>query len=261
MADENGLLRYPEMRGRVALVTGGSSGIGLATAMAFAREGAKVVIASRNEKRAQVALRAIDNEGAASWIGCDVASGVEVGNLCSAIEQRHGRLDFAFNNGGSGGRFAPVARATEESWRKIIDGYLTSVFLCMRYEIPLMMKNRGGVIVNNSSVDGLRGYPFPAGAAYSAAKHGVLGLTKSAALEHAATGPRITAICPGWVGTPPVASWMRRDSSVAAEIVRQTPRGNIGSAHEIAEAVLWLCSDAASFMIGSPLIIDGGYMA
>jgi NAD(P)-dependent dehydrogenase (short-subunit alcohol dehydrogenase family) len=260
MADQNGPSRYPELSGRVALATGGSSGIGLATAMGFAREGANVVIASRNEKRAQAALRAIDNEGA-SWIGCDVASGVEVGNLCSAIEQRHGRLDFAFNNGGSGGRFAPVARATEESWRKTIDGYLTSVFLCMRYEIPLMMKNRGGVIVNNSSVDGLRGYPFPGGAAYSAAKHGVLGLTKSAALEHAATGPRITAICPGWVGTPPVASWMRRDSSVAAEIVRQTPRGNIGSAHEIAEAVLWLCSDAASFMIGSPLIIDGGYMA
>jgi NAD(P)-dependent dehydrogenase (short-subunit alcohol dehydrogenase family) len=131
----------------------------------------------------------------------------------------------------------------------------------MRHQIPLMLAGGGGVIVNNSPVDGLRGYPFPGGAAYSATKHGVLGLTKSAALEHAATGPRITAICPGWVETPPVASYSRRDRSIAAEIVRQTPRGRIASAAEIANAVLWLCSEAASFMIGSPLVIDGGYMA
>jgi NAD(P)-dependent dehydrogenase (short-subunit alcohol dehydrogenase family) len=116
------------------------------------------------------------------------------------------------------------------------------------------------VIVNNASVDGLRGYPFPGGAAYSAAKHGVLGLTRSAALEQAASGPRITAVCPGWVDTPPVARYMG-DRKTAAEILRQTPRGRIAEPREIADAVLWLCSDAASFMIGSPLVIDGGYMA
>jgi len=253
--------RYPEMRGKVALVTGGSSGIGLAAASAFAREGASVVIASRNEGRAQAALRAIGRDGAVSWIGSDVTSGADVAKLCAEIERRHGRLDYAFNNGGSGPRFAPVAHATEEAWRRTIDGFLTSVFLCMRHEIPLMMKGGGGVIVNNSSVDGLRGYPFPAGAAYSAAKHGVLGLTRSAALEHAATGLRITAVCPGWVDTPPVARWMQRDAAVAAEIARQTPRGSIAAADEVADGVLWLCSDAASFMIGSPLVIDGGYMA
>lgn len=255
-------VRYPEMQGKIALVTGGSSGIGLATAAAFARQGAAVIVASRDEKRAITALKTIGGNGNVSWVQCDVSSGPSVRKLCSEIEKKYGRLDYAFNNGGSGGSSSPVVSATEEAWRKTIDGFLTSVFLCLRYEIPLMLNGGGGgVIVNNSSVDGLRGYPFPGGAAYSAAKHGVLGLTKSAALEHAASGPRITAICPGWVETPPVARYMRRDSATAAEIVRQTPRGKIASAVEIAEGVLWLCSDAASFMIGSPLVIDGGYMA
>lgn len=254
--------RYPEMEGRIALVTGGSSGIGLATAAAFARQGAVVIVASRDEKRAIAALKTFGGRGNVSWVQCDVSNGPSVKKLCSDIGRRHGRLDYAFNNGGSGGSFSPVASATEEAWRRTIDGFLTSVFLCLRYQIPLMLSgNAGSVIVNNSSVDGLRGYPFPGGAAYSAAKHGVLGLTKSAALEHAVSGPRITAICPGWVETPPVARYMRRDSATAAEIVRQTPRGKIASANEIAEGVLWLCSDAASFMIGSPLVIDGGYMA
>ena len=175
--------------------------------------------------------------------------------------KRHGRLDYAFNNGGNGAAFGPVGKATEEAWRKTIDGFLTSVFLCMRQQIPAMLAGGGGVIVNNSSVDGLRGYPFPGGAAYAAAKHGVLGLTRSAALEYARLGLRITAVCPGWVSTPPVDGWMRRDKAVAADIIRQTPRGTIASPEEIAGGVLWLCSDAASFMLGSPLVIDGGYMA
>jgi NAD(P)-dependent dehydrogenase (short-subunit alcohol dehydrogenase family) len=254
-------LRYPEMRGKVALVTGGSSGIGLATARAFAREGAIVVLASRNERRADVALKTIGRKDAVSWIACDVSSGSDVEKLCTTVKQRHGRLDYAFNNGGSGGRSAPVVNTSEEAWRRTLDGFLTSVFLCMRHEIPLMLATGGGVIVNNSSVDGLRGYPFAGGASYSAAKHGVLGLTKSAALEDAASGPRIMAICPGWVETRPVINLMKRDVSKETEIVRQTPRGRIASPEEIANGVLWLCSDAASFMIGSPLVIDGGYMA
>lgn len=251
--------RYPEMIGKIALVTGGSSGIGLATARAFAHEGATVIIASRSERQAQAAMTAIDNN-TVSWIACDVSKGADVKHLCTAIKERRGRLDYAFNNGGSGGRSALVATTTEEAWRKTIDGFLTSVFLCMRHQIPLTFEG-GGVIVNNSSVDGLRGYPLPGGAAYSAAKHGVLGLTKSAALEHATSGLRVTAICPGWVETPPIANWMRRDAATAAEIIRQTPRGKIAAPSEIANAVLWLCSSAASFMIGSPLVIDGGYMA
>lgn len=253
---------YPEMEGKVALVTGGSSGIGLATVAAFAREGATVILASRSESRAKTALKTI--KGAerenVSWIACDVSKGKDVAKLCAAIAKKHGRLDYAFNNGGSGGYVGPVATGDETGWRKTMDGYLTSAFLCLRYQIPLMLEQGHGVIVNNASVDGLRGYPFPGGAAYSAAKHGVIGLTRSAALENAKAGLRIGAICPGWVDTPAIARYLK-DPKLKAEILRQTPRGKIASADEIAASVLWLCSDGASNMIGSPLIIDGGYMA
>ena len=251
---------YPEMKGKVALVTGGSSGIGLATVAAFVREGATVILASRNEKRAKSALKSLKAGGKVSWIRCDVSKGKDVAKLCAAIKTQHGRLDYAFNNGGSGGSVGPVASGSETGWRKTMDGYLTSAFLCLRYEIPLMLEKGTGVIVNNASVDGLRGYPFPGGAAYSAAKHGVIGLTRSAALENAKAGLRISAICPGWVDTPAVARYMK-DPAAKAEILRQTPRGKIASPEEIASSVLWLCSDGASYMTGSPLIVDGGYMA
>jgi NAD(P)-dependent dehydrogenase (short-subunit alcohol dehydrogenase family) len=250
---------YPDMRGKVALVTGGSSGIGLATAHAFARQGTHVVIASRTESAARKALKALTADGDAQWVGADVTDAKAVARLVDTVMKRHGRLDYAFNNGGSGGRGAPVGRMSEEAWRKTIDGYLTSTFLCMSAEIPAMGKS--GVIVNNASVDGLRGYPFAGGAAYSAAKHGVVGLTRSGALEYAASGPRICAVCPGWIDTPPVAKWMSRDRKVAEAIVRQTPRGRIGAADEIAAAVLWLCCEAASFAVGTVLAVDGGYMA
>ena len=252
---------YPDMKGKVALVTGGSSGIGLATATAFARQGATVVIASRRESAGAEAVKRIAKLGAAHWLPVDTADGKAVARLMQAIVKRHGRLDYAFNNGGSGGRSVPVARMPEDAWRRTIDGYLTSVFLCMSAEIAAMTDPRSAVIVNNASVDGLRGYPFPGGAAYSAAKHGVVGLTRSAAIEHAAEGPRICAIAPGWIDTPPVANWMRRDKAVAEAITRQTPRGSIGTADEVAAAVLWLCSASNSFSIGTILPIDGGYMA
>jgi NAD(P)-dependent dehydrogenase (short-subunit alcohol dehydrogenase family) len=250
---------YPDLRGKVALVTGGSSGIGLATARAFARQGTRVVIASREADAGKRAQEALSKDGEVRWLAADVADGKSVARLIEAIIGAHGRLDYAFNNGGSGGRSAPIGSMTEAAWRKTIDGFLTSVFLCMSAEIPAMWK--GGVIVNNASVDGLRGYPFPGGAAYSAAKHGVVGLTRSTALERAADGPRICAVCPGWIDTPPVANWMKRDREVAKAIVRQTPRGRIGDADEVASAVLWLCSGAASFAVGTILPIDGGYMA
>jgi NAD(P)-dependent dehydrogenase (short-subunit alcohol dehydrogenase family) len=252
---------YPGMKGKVVLVTGGSSGIGLATARGFARQGARVVIASRGEPAARSALKSLAKHGDVQWQAADVADGKSVARLIEAIESQHGRLDYAFNNGASGGRGAPVGSMTEAAWRKTIEGCLTSVFLCMSAEIPAMKRSGGGVIVNNASVDGLRGYPFPGGAAYSAAKHGVIGLTRSAALENAADGPRICVICPGWVDTPPVANWMKRDQDVADGILRQTPRRRIGTPDEIAAAVLWLCSDAASYAVGTVLAIDGGYMA
>ncbi len=252
---------YPDMRHKVALVTGGTSGIGLATAGAFARQGARVVIASRGESAAKSALKALAAEGDVQWRPVDAADGKSVARLIDAVVKLHGTLDYAFNNGGSGGRPAPVASMPEAAWRKTIDGYLTSVFLCMNAEIPAMKQESASVIVNNASVDGLRGYPFPGGAAYAAAKHGVIGLTHSAALEHAAQGPRICAVCPGWIDTPPVANWMKRDKDVAKAVIRQTPRGTIGRPEEIAAAVLWLCSAAASFAVGTVLAVDGGYMA
>jgi NAD(P)-dependent dehydrogenase (short-subunit alcohol dehydrogenase family) len=251
---------YPDMKDKVALVTGGSSGIGLATGIAFARQGAHVVISSRGEPAAKAALKSLAKEGDASWQSVDVTDGKSVTRLMNNILNIHGRLDYAFNNGGSGGRGAPIGVMKEEAWRKTIDGYLTSVFLCMSAEI-VVMQNPGSVIVNNASVDGLRGYPFAGGAAYSAAKHGVIGLTKSTALERAKGGPRVCAICPGWIDTPPVSNWMRRDKSVASEILRQTPQGRLGAPDEIAQAVLWMCSDAAAFAVGSVFVVDGGYMA
>jgi NAD(P)-dependent dehydrogenase (short-subunit alcohol dehydrogenase family) len=232
----------------------------LATGAAFVREGATVILASRNEKRAKAALKSLKAGKQASWTRCDVSKGKDVEKLCAAIKKAHGRLDYAFNNGGSGGSVGPVASGSETEWRKTMDGYLTSAFLCLRYEIPLMLEKGTGVIVNNASVDGLRGYPFPGGAAYSAAKHGVIGLTRSAALENAKAGLRISAICPGWVDTPAITRYLK-DPALKAEILRQTPRGKIASPEEIASSVLWLCSDGAAAMTGSPLIVDGGYMA
>ena len=256
-----GIPIYPDMEGKVALVTGGSSGIGLAAAGAFARQGVKVVIASQREATAKTALKQLSTLGDVQWLSVDSADGKSVARLMDSIMNTHGHLDYAFNNGGSGGRLAPVAKMTEEAWRKTIDGYLTSVFLCMNAEIAAMKEPSTSVIVNNASVDGLRGYPFTGGAAYSAAKHGVVGLTRSAALEHAERGPRICAICPGWIDTPPVANWMKRDKRIAEAIIRQTPRGEIGRPDEIAAAVLWLSSKASSFAIGTVLAVDGGYTA
>jgi len=250
---------YPDMASKVALVTGGSSGIGLAAARAFAQQGTRVMITSRGKSAAQQALRSLSKVGDVQWVEADASDAKSVAKMIGAVMKNFGRLDYAFNNAGSGARIGPIAKASEEAWRKTIDGFLTSAFLCMRAEIGVMEKS--GVIVNNASVDGLRGYPFPGGFAYSAAKHGVVGLTRSAALEHARTGPRICAVCPGWIDTPPVAAWMQRDKAVATEILRQTPRGKIGDPDEVAASVLWLCSEAASFAVGTILPIDGGYMA
>jgi NAD(P)-dependent dehydrogenase (short-subunit alcohol dehydrogenase family) len=255
--------RYPEMQGKVALVTGGSSGIGLAAGQAFAREGATVVLSSRDEVRAHEKLKTFATGEAVSWIGCDVSDGKSVATLIGEIERRHGRLDYAFNNGGSigGEDLGLLGEMSEESWRRTIDGYLTSVFLCLRHELPVMLKADRGVIVNMASIYGHRGHAIAGGGAYAAAKHGVLGLTASAARQYAATGVRITAISPGWVASPPIAGWMKSDPAFAKTITDLTPRGKIATPEEIAQSVLWLCSDDAAPMIGSALIVDGGALA
>ena len=161
------MARYPEMQGKVALVTGGSSGIGLASAQAFAEQGATVIVASRDETRAQEALKTFASGTKAWWIGCDASDGKSVEALIAGILKQHGRLDYAFNNGGSigGEDIALIGEMSEESWRRTIDGYLTSVFLCMRHQIPAMLKAGAGVIVNMSSIYGLRGHAIPGGVA------------------------------------------------------------------------------------------------
>jgi NAD(P)-dependent dehydrogenase (short-subunit alcohol dehydrogenase family) len=173
------------MASKVALVTGGSSGIGKAAAVAFADEGAKVVIASRTQDQGQEVVGAIEAAGGeAIWIKTDVSQGVQVEAMIKEIIATYGRLDYAFNNAGSGGKGGWIPEIQEEDWDKTIDGYLKSVWLCMKYEIPEMLKVGGGAIVNNSSVDGQRGFPWDP--VYSAAKHGVIGLTRSAAMQYAA---------------------------------------------------------------------------
>jgi len=245
---------------KVALVTGASSGIGRATALAFGREGAGVVLANRSVADGeQVAGHIRDAGGEALFVPTDVTRPEQVEALVQAAVDRFGRLDCAFNNAGGGVRHGTVTECTEEDWDYTMDSYLKSVWLCMKYEIPQMQRGRGGAIVNNSSVDGLRAFPFSV--SYSAAKHGVVGLTRTAALQYIGDGIRVNAVCPGWIRTPPVQGYMDREPAAQQEVLDQEPIGRLGEPEEVAEAVLWLCSEAGSFMVGHALPVDGGYMA
>jgi NAD(P)-dependent dehydrogenase (short-subunit alcohol dehydrogenase family) len=247
------------MTGKVALVTGGSSGIGKATALAFAAEGAKVVIASRNPEMGEHAAEEIRQAGGeVMWLQADTSQADQVETLVKRTVETYGRLDYAFNNGGSGGMGGWAAEIAPEEWDKTIHGFLTSVFLCMKHEITAMLQTGGGAIVNNSSVDGLRAFPWDP--AYSAAKHGVLGLTKSAAMQYATRGIRINAVCPGWIRTPPVEGIIQRDPQAEGRFLQHQPIGRLGEAHEVADAVVWLCSEKASLMVGVSLPVDGGYV-
>lgn len=248
-----------EFLGKVVLVTGGSSGIGRAAALAFAEQGARVVVANRNEASGQEAVKAIRTAGGeAVWIQCDVSKHDQVQGLMEAIIATYGRLDCAFNNAGSGGQGGWLAEIQEEDWDLTIDGYLKSVWMCMKYEIPEMLKTGGGAIVNNSSVDGKRAFPWDP--VYSAAKHGVLGLTKSAALQYANQGLRINAVCPGWIRTPALESTLQHEPEAEQQMLLHQPIGRLGTPEEVAQAVLWLCSARASFMVGCALDVDGGYL-
>jgi len=247
-----------DMNGKIALVTGGSSGIGRATALTFAERGARVVIANRTQETGEQVVAEIKAAGgAALWVQADVSQADQVAALVRAVVEAYGRLDYAFNNGGSGGRGGWLIDVQEADWDKTIDGFLKSVWLCMKHEIPAMLKNGGGVIVNNASVDGLRAFPWDP--VYSAAKHGVVGLTKSAAMQYATQGMRINAVCPGWIRTPPIEGILERDPGAEKSMLTHQPIGRLGEAAEVAEAVVWLCSDAASFMLGTILPVDGGY--
>ncbi|OPL18633.1 MAG: hypothetical protein AVO35_04685 [Candidatus Aegiribacteria sp. MLS_C] len=249
-----------EMKGKVALITGGSSGIGKAAAFAFANEGAQVVIASRSEDTGEKAASDIRQSGGnAKWIRADVTQEDQVKTLVTLILEEYGRLDYAFNNAGSGGKGGWTTEIEEEDWDKTISGFLKSVWLCMKHELPAMLDNGQGSIVNNSSVDGKRGFRWDP--VYSAAKHGVIGLTKSSALQYAQQGIRINAICPGWIITPPVEKILEHNPEAGNGMLLHQPIGRFGKPEEVAQAVVWLCSDKSSLITGTVLPIDGGYLA
>ena len=243
--------------GKVAFVTGAASGIGRAAALAFASAGASVVVADLAEETNQETASLIEQSGGrAVAVRCDVTRSEDVQAALQKAVEEFGRLDVAFNNAGAEQEIHPAAETTEEEWDRIIAINLGGVFLCLKYEIPLMLKQGGGAIVNTSSGAGVKG--FGGGVAYAASKFGVVGLSKSAALDYAASNIRINAICPGIIDT----AMMQRFSGGTPEgreaVIGQEPIGRMGTPEEIAAAVVWLCSDAASFVLGHALVIDGG---
>jgi NAD(P)-dependent dehydrogenase (short-subunit alcohol dehydrogenase family) len=249
-----------ELEGKVALVTGGTSGIGRETAVLFAKAGAKVVVAGRRELEGEQTIeliRAAGGEGL--FVKTDVSRASDVEGLIQKAVETFGRLDIAFNNAGVEGVLSPIVRQSEEDWDRTIAINLKGVWLCLKYETKQMLhQGGGGAIVNMSSVTGLVG---SAGAsAYSASKHGVIGLTQTAALENAKSGIRINAVCPGFTESP-MADRLFRVPGVQKYIVSCHPIGRLGRPAEVAEAVVWMCSDRASFMTGQSLVLDGGFLA
>ena len=251
------------LEGKSALVTGGASGIGRATALAFAREGARVAVADILEEAAQSTVTEIEAMGGqALAIACDVTDDDAVKAMIAATVDAFGGLDCAFNNAGiapyqvnAGGQ--KIADVAPEAWRRLIDVNLTGVWLCLRHEVAQMRaQGSGGVIINTASILGLIG--SATSSAYVAAKHGVVGLTKVAAADHAEDNIRVNAVCPGYIETPMTEEAMRRRGE---RILARVPMARMGKAEEIAEAVVWLCSPKASFVTGVSWAVDGGYTA
>lgn len=246
--------------GKVALVTGGGTGIGRATAIAFAREGAKVVIGNRNVEAGESTVQAIsDSGGEASFLRTDVSSEDDIKALVEHAVATYGRLDVAFNNAGIGGATGPLADQSTDNYDKVMAINVKGVWLSMKYEIQAMLKSGGGAIVNNSSVGGLFG--FAGVGIYSASKHAVMGLTKSGALEYSAHGVRINAVNPAVIRTPMAEGLAETRNVETDDFAAYHPIGRIGEPEEVAEAVLWLCSDKASFVTGTAMSVDGGFTA
>jgi NAD(P)-dependent dehydrogenase (short-subunit alcohol dehydrogenase family) len=246
--------------GKVALVTGGGVGIGRATALAFAREGAQVVIGNRNVESGDEVVKAIQAAGGeASFLRTDVESDDDIKALVDHAVSTYGRLDVAFNNAGIEGLVAPLVDQTDDNFHSVMNINVRGVWLSMKYQIPEMLKTGGGAIVNNSSVAGLIG--FGGIGIYSASKHAVMGLTKVAALEYSAQGVRVNAVNPGVIDTSMVDRLAVSLQTEKESLSSLHPIGRIGKPDEVANAVLWLCSEKASFVTGTAMPVDGGYTA
>ena len=254
-------MEAPPFEDRVALVTGAASGIGRATALAFADRGARVVAADRDADGNEATACAIRDRGAeALALTVDVSDAEAVSRMIARISAEFGRLDVACNNAGIEGALVPTADYTIEQWDRVIGVNLRGVFLCMKHEIPLMLAAGGGSIVNVASILGVVG--FANASAYTAAKHGVLGLTKVAALEYAARGIRINAVCPAFIETPMLErAGITSDPQVREATINLHPIGRLGTSEEVAGAILWLASADASFIAGTSLLVDGAYVA
>lgn len=248
------------LAGKVALVTGGGSGIGKATAVAFAREGAKVVVGDVVAEGGNRTVNLIrDTGGEAIFIEVDVSKGDQVKRLVEGTIATFGRIDCAFNNAGIEQPIGKLHDISDELWHRVLSVDLTGVWLCMKYEIPEMVKQGGGSIVNTSSICGI--VALPGMAAYNAAKGGVAQLTRSGALEYAKAGIRVNAVCPGFILTPMVERSIPLEERQKEAFNAAQPMGRIGQPEEIAEAVVWLSSDAASFVTGAVMPVDGAWTA
>ena len=249
------------LAGKVALVTGGGGGIGRATALAFAREGARVAVVDIDGRAASDVAAAIVTEGGdAIGIETDVSRGDQVSAMVGRVVERYGRLDVAFNNAGIDIEHEPLAKASEETFDRLMSVNVKGVFLCMKYEILQMLaQGGGGSIVNTSSIGGVSGAPRQP--LYGATKHAVLGMTKAAAVEYGRKGVRVNAFCPGVIRTPMMELAIERDPRRKDRIDQIHPIGRVGEAEDIAAAVLFLSSDEASFIIGHSMMVDGGYSA
>lgn len=243
---------------KVAIVTGASFGIGKAAAIAFAERGAKVVVADIAEDHATVDTIK-KNGGEAIFVKCDVSKEDDVQHMVNQTIKQYGRLDFAFNNAGVEGDSAPAHECTNQNWDKVIGINLTGTWYCMKHEIPHMLKQGKGAIVNNASIAGLVG--FGGIPAYVVSKHGVVGLTKNAALDYARQGIRVNVVCPGVIKTPMIDRFTGKKKEVEQQFEDMEPIGRMGKPEEVAAAVIWLCSDAASFVTGHTMAVDGGWVA